>query len=245
MISASGNIARIERDGGTDIEQDGIAALAAAIAAVDPYPSLALFASASKVSVLYAHYAWRYPERFRERVVADGGTSASASHAGKVLSAIRVAGLLDSTSLVCTCESGKEAVLYAVDTTGATVGTLSTATATAADGVSDYAVTDIPELVAARITPQTQVDLDVSNIGPQTVKIYRATGILANFAALTPTAEFTDATLPHSDTGLDATLDYKYKASFIVTGTRNGSPRTVEGPKCAARYAIADNSTVG
>jgi hypothetical protein len=65
---------------------------------------------------------------------------------------------------------------------------------------------------------------------------------LGNFTVLTTVTAPSD--YDHEDTVVDADTDYKYKASFIATGTRNGSPHTVEGQRSTARYVIAESSTL-
>lgn len=232
MISASGTIARIEKDGGTDSYPQGIATLAT----LPDYPSLALYASAGKENVLFAHYAFKYGEAYRARVVADSGTVSSPNYV-RVITAIRQNNLFDDVSLIVPCDAGKASVLYAIDARGDATATFDEATAESFDAVSDYSVTGVPDLVVARVS-QTSVSIDVDNIGSQTARVYIATGVQGNFAQY---GDLTTAGLPDTDTVTAG--DFKYKASFIVSGTRNGSPHTVEGRKCSPRYAIDPDST--
>jgi hypothetical protein len=69
---------------------------------------------------MYA-YAYTYPGRigldplfgdFSSFVASDGGAIASPANATAVIDGLRRVGLLDSASLVCTCDSGKVDKLY-------------------------------------------------------------------------------------------------------------------------------------
>jgi hypothetical protein len=237
MISASGTLARITNDGGSDVNPAGIASLATALTSL--YPSLALACSAGKVSVLFAHYSFKYGEAYRARVVADSGTVAVSNYVG-VLARLQILDLFDSVSLIVPCDAGKASVLYGIDARGDTTGVLSEANAEAFDAESDYFIGDVPDIVAERASGA--VDLNVANGGSTDVKYYRAETVLGNFTSLA-TVDF-DPDYYYEDVTADDDIDYKYKASFIVTGTRNGSPRTVEGQRSTARYVIAVDSTL-
>jgi hypothetical protein len=239
MISASGTLQRITNDGGTDVNPAGIASLATALDGL--YPSLALACSAGKVSVLFAHYSFKYGEAYRARVVEDSGTVAFPNYVG-VLARFQILDLFDSVSLIVPCDSGKASVLYGIDARGDTTGVLSQADAEAFDAQSDYFIDTVPDIVAERNISGTEVRLNITNGGVTDAKYYRAETVLGNFSALvtaTPASDY-----DHEDTTVDEFIDYKYKASFIVTGTRNGSPRTVEGQRSTARYVIAEDSTL-
>jgi hypothetical protein len=237
MISASGTLQRITNDGGSDVNPAGIASLATALTSL--YPSLALACSAGKVSVLFAHYSFKYGEAYRARVVADSGTVAVSNYVG-VLARLQILDLFDSVSLIVPCDAGKASVLYAIDARGDTVGVLSEADAEAFDAESDYFIGDVPNIIAERDpSDPTLITIDCDNLAGTDIRIYRADAVVANFSVLT-----TASTVPQVDDPVDEFIDYKYKASFITTGTRNGSPRTVEGQRSSARYVIADDSTL-
>jgi hypothetical protein len=237
MISSSGTLARITNDGGSDVNPSGIASLATALDGL--YPSLALACSAGKVDVLFAHYSFKYGEAYRARVVADSGTVSFPNYVG-VLADFQLLDLLDSVSLIVPCDAGKASVLYAIDARGDTTGVLSEANAEAFDAVSDYFIDGVPDIVAERASGA--VDLNVANGGSTDVKYYRAETVLGNFSSLA-TVDF-DPDYYYEDVTADEDIDYKYKASFIVTGTRNGIAHTVEGQRSTARYVIAEDSTL-
>ena len=236
MISSSGTLARITNDGGADVNPSGIASLATALDGL--YPSLALACSAGKVDVLFAHYSFKYGEAYRARVVADSGTVSFPNYVG-VLAEFQLLDLFDSVSLIVPCDAGKASVLYAIDARGDTTGVLSEANAEAFDAVSDYFIDTVPDISAERDVDPTLISIDCDNLAGTDIRIYRADAVVANFSILT-----TVSTVPQVDDPVDADVDYKYKASFIVTGTRNGSPHTVEGQRSTARYVIAEDSTL-
>lgn len=234
MINVSGVLQRITNEGGTDVNPAGITALASVL---PDYPTLALSASAGKVDTLFAHYAFRFPEGYRARVVADGGTVYATAQAGIVINRLRALDLLTRASLIITCDAGKASVFYAIDNLGTQDAVLDEATAEAFDGVSDYSVTDIPDLVVSRAV--NTVTINVANLTATRVNIYKATGVVGNFAS---PSEEVPGDFPLTDAV--SAGDFKYKASFISVGTRNGSPHIVEGTRSFPRYAIDENSTL-
>jgi hypothetical protein len=235
MINVAGVLQRIENEGGTDVNPSGITALATSLTGL--LPTLALSASAGKVDTLFAHYAFRFPEGYRARVVADGGTVSVTAQAGSVINRLRALGLLTEASLIVTCDAGKESVLYGIDNLGTQDSTLDEATAEAFDGVSDYSVTDIPDLIVSRVG--NTVTINVGNLSNTRVNLYKASGVVGNFGS---PAEDVPGDYPLTD-GVTAG-DFKYKASFVSVGTRNGSPHSVEGTRSFPRYAIDENSTL-
>lgn len=234
MINVSGVLQRITNDGGTDVNPAGITALASVL---PDYPTLVLSASAGKVDTLFAHYAFRFPEGYRARVVADGGTVYATAQAGIVINRLRALDLLTRASLISTCDAGKASVFYAIDNLGTQDAVLDEATAEAFDAVSDYSVTDIPDLVVSRAV--NTVTINVANLNATRVNIYKATGVVGNFAS---PSEEVPGDFPLTDAVTAG--DFKYKASFISVGTRNGSPHSVEGTRSFPRYAIDENSTL-
>lgn len=239
MINASGVLQRITNDGGTDVNPAGITALALSL---PDYPTLALSASAGKVGTLFAHYAFRFPKAYNDRVVADGGTFI-AGRAGTVINQFRVLDLLPGASLIVPCDAGKAGVLYAIDNLGTQDAVLEESTAEAFTAVSDFLVVGVPDMTASRDPGDaTLVFLSILNGGTADGKYYRAEGVQGNFTHLTtstPASNYNQV-----DDPVDADDDYKYKASFIVNGTRNGVARVVEGQRCAPTYVVAENSTL-
>ena len=233
MINASGVLQRITNEGGTDVNPAGITALASLL---PDYPTLALSASAGKVGTLFAHYAYRFPKLYNDRVTTDSGTFI-AGRATDVLVGFRLSGGIPGASLIVPCDAGKASVLYAIENLGLLDAVLDEATAEAFDAESDFLVIGVPDMTAIRTT-FTSVDLAILNGGSADAKYYKATGVLGNFANLTTVS----SPYAHTDT-VTSTADHKYKASFIVNGTRNSVPRVVEGQKCAPSYVIAETST--
>jgi hypothetical protein len=237
MLNATGNATYIIKRGGVDVNPAGWLALASTLPSG---ATLALTCSAGKTGFLLSHYAWRYAKVHIDRVTADSGTNASEGHIGRVLFGLR--GFYNGASLVVPCASGKADVLYAVDARQADTLTVETAVTDDFTAGADYSVTAVPDLVARRSIMGTEVTLNVRNTGAPEVRYYRGAGVQVNFTALT------DATPPadydYEDTTVDADTDYKYKAAFISSGTRNGSPHEVVGQRSASVYAISDSSTL-
>lgn len=239
MINVDGVLLRIANDGGEDVNPDGIDVLAGVLP--DGF-TLALSASAGKAGTLYAHYAWRFAEGYRVRVVADGGTVSATSRAGEVINQLRNQDLLTEASLIVPCDAGKVSVLYGINNLGVVGATLDELTAVAFDADLDYTVSLIPDLVAERSVGGTEITLNVRNVGAPEVRYFKAEGIQSNFTALVDVASPAD--YDHEDTLVDADLDYKYKGAFLVSGTRNGSPHEVVGGRSASVYVISELSIV-
>jgi hypothetical protein len=235
MLNATGNATYIIKRGGVDVNPAGWLALASALPGS---PTLALTCSAGKTGFLLSHYAWRYAKVHIDRVTADSGTNASEGHIGRVLFGLRGSG----ASLIVPCASGKADVLYAVDARQADTLTVETAVTDDFTAVADYSVTAVPDLVAVRSIPGTQVTLNVRNTGAPEVRYYRGTGVQVNFSLLSDVAPASDYQLV--DSPVSANTDYKYKAAFVASGTRNGSPHEVVGQRSASVYVIANSSTL-
>ena len=239
MINATGNATYITKRGGVDVAPDGWLALAESLPGD---PTLALHCSAGKTGFLLTHYAWLYAQEHIDRVTADGGTNASEGHIGEVL--FRLRGFYDGASIVVPCASGKASVLYGVDARQ-DVGAPTVPDAVTDDfaGVADYSVTAVPDLVAARDPfDDTLINLSVTNTGGPEVRYWRADDVQANFTSLADQGPTND--YGYVDDPVDGDTNYKYKAAFISSGTRNGSPHEVVGQRSASVYVIADSSTL-
>jgi hypothetical protein len=237
-MNATGNATFITKRAGVDVFPDGWVSLASALPGD---PTLAVHCSAGKTGFLLTHYAWRYAKVHIDRVTADSGTNASEGHIGRVLYGLR--GFYDGASLVVPCASGKASVLYAVDARQ-DVGAPAVADAVTDDftAVSDYSVTAVPDLVAERSTFGTEVTLNVTNTGGPEARYWRSDEVMGNFASLADVGPASD--YDYEDTTVDADTNYKYKAAFVSSGTRNGSPHEVVGQRSASVYVIADSSTL-
>jgi hypothetical protein len=238
-MNATGNATFITKRAGVDVFPDGWISLASALPGD---PTLAVHCSAGKTGFLLTHYAWRYAKVHVDRVTADSGINASEGHIGQVLYGLR--GFYEGASLVVPCASGKASVLYAVDARQ-DVGAPAVPDAVTDDfvGVSDYSVTAVPDLVAERdLFDDTLIGLTVTNTGGPEVRYWRADEVMGNFVFLSdvgPAGDYLNV-----DDPVDGDTNYKYKAAFISSGTRNGSPREVVGQRSASVYVIADSSTL-
>jgi hypothetical protein len=237
-MNATGNATFITKRAGVDVFPDGWISLASALPGD---PTLAVHCSAGKTGFLLTHYAWRYAKVHIDRVTADSGTNASEGHIGQVLYGLR--GFYEGASLVVPCASGKASVLYAVDARQ-DVGAPAVPDAVTDDfvGVSDYSVTAVPDLVAERSLLGTEIQLNVTNTGGPEVRYLRAGDVLGNFTVVDDVGPASD--YGYLDDPVDGDTNYKYKAAFISSGTRNGSPREVVGQRSASVYVIADSSTL-
>lgn len=103
------------------------------------------------------------------------------------------------------------------------------AVADALDADITYGVDGTPQLVVSR--SGTTVTIDVSNFENSDLHIYRAAGYRENFSLLTKTAS-----VPYEDSVPDATVNYKYKASFVVEGIKGGAAFTAESRRSETRY---------
>jgi len=111
------------------------------------------------------------------------------------------------------------------------------AIATALDGDAAYFVTDVPDIIVTRSADLTQNALKVLNDEVGNVNIYRADDHRALFSKIA-----TNQTSPYTDSSLDPALNYKYKATFVIVGTKGGQSVEVEGPKSDPRYTIGSNT---
>jgi hypothetical protein len=111
------------------------------------------------------------------------------------------------------------------------------AIASALDGDATFFIEDIPDIVVTRSADLTQAVLKVLNDEVGNVNIYRADDHRALFSKIA-----TNQTSPYTDTGLDPTKNFKYKATFVIVGTKGGQSVEVEGGKSNPRYTIGNNT---
>lgn len=107
--------------------------------------------------------------------------------------------------------------------------------ASAKDADLAYIVTGVPDIIVTRSEDLTQNLLKVLNDTLGNVNIYRADDHKGLFELISQ-----NQSSPYTDSGLDETLNYKYKAAFIVTGTKGGETVVVEGEKSLPRYTIGN-----
>lgn len=107
------------------------------------------------------------------------------------------------------------------------------AIADALDSDVTYYIRNSPRLVVDRNGDSATVK--VPNRINTDVKIYRADEYRSNFNELV-----TVSAVPYQDTGLTLTTNYKYKVSFVISGTKAGNPHEVESRKSETRYTIGE-----
>lgn len=109
--------------------------------------------------------------------------------------------------------------------------------ASAKDADITFLINGVPDIIATRSEDFTEVVLKVLNDTIGNVNIYRADDHRGLFELLAQ-----NQTSPYTDSGLDETLNYKYKAAFIITGTKGGETVVVEGEKSLPRYTIGNKT---
>ena len=109
--------------------------------------------------------------------------------------------------------------------------------ASAKDGDLTYIVTGVPDIIVTRSSDFTENELKVLNYNNENINIYRADDHRGIFELLEQ-AEVS----PYTDSSLDKTLNYKYKAAFVITGTKGGVEVVVEGEKSNAIYTIGNKT---
>lgn len=129
-----------------------------------------------------------------------------------------------------------EAIVNGIGTDIGIETTEAAAIATALDGDATFFISDIPDIVVTRSSDLTQAVLKVLNSELGNVNIYRADDHRALFSKIA-----TNQTSPYTDSGLDPALNYKYKATFVIIGTKGGQQVEVEGGKSDPRYTIGNN----
>ena len=130
-----------------------------------------------------------------------------------------------------------EAIVNGISTDIGIETTEAAAIATALDGSVRINVNIIPEIVVTRSEDLTQNVLKVLNSELGNVNIYRASDHRATFAKIADAQ-----TSPFTDSNLDASRNYKYKATFVLTANIGGQDEDFEGPKSNPSYTIGNNT---
>jgi len=129
-----------------------------------------------------------------------------------------------------------EAIVNGIGTDIGIGTTEAAAIASALDGDATFFIEDIPDIVVTRSADLTQAVLKVLNDEVGNVNIYRADDHRALFSKIA-----TNQASPYTDTGLDPAKNFKYKATFVIVGTKGGQSVEVEGGKSNPRYSIGSN----
>jgi hypothetical protein len=195
-------------------------------------PSLICSFDAYKAGVLYGLVSGNNPITLHaQRVDADSGTFADRGRSSVVYYDVSAVAL---PSLLCSCDAGKATVLYStLPRTRVEVSALAEASAT---GFSDvlYEFSGIPRIVATRNS--TGTGITVSHIGTPAhpnFRLYRAGDHRSVFSV-----ESNSTALPYTDEGLDPSLNYKYKATFVSSGTKDGAPYVEESQSSRPAYTV-------
>ena len=99
-----------------------------------------------------------------------------------------------------------------------------------------YVVDGVPQIQVTRTS--TQAVITVENPSTlQNVRIFRATDHRGTFSTLESNH---DESSDYTDSGLDASLNYKYKCAFIVVGTKGGVEYIAVGERSAPVYTIGN-----
>ena len=100
-----------------------------------------------------------------------------------------------------------------------------------------YVVDDVPQIQVDRTSTQSVVKVtnpsDIKN-----VRIFRADDHRGTFSVLESNH---DESTDYTDSGLDATKNYKYKCAFIIVGTKGGVEYIAVGERSAPVYTIGSN----
>ena len=95
-----------------------------------------------------------------------------------------------------------------------------------------YKLDGAPRIVATRSGSNVVVSYIGSSLYSN-FRVYSASDHRATFSELS-----SSTTLPYTHSGIDTSLNYKYKASFVATGTKDGSPYEEESQKSRPAYTI-------
>lgn len=107
--------------------------------------------------------------------------------------------------------------------------------ASALDGDITYLIREVPEIVVDRTS--TQAVLKVLNQNQNNLRIFRADDHRGQFSVIQ--SNWNDAT-DYTDSGLDASKNYKYVAAFVVVGNKGGAEFIVTGQRCLPVYTIGN-----
>lgn len=129
-----------------------------------------------------------------------------------------------------------DAALSASGTAGASAE-IAEALAKALPPDIDYLVRGVPDVNVEYTKGATTATVEVLNKGNSDIRIYRGKGRTANLSVLTTTS-----TNPFGDSGLDPADIYRYKVSFVVTGTKGGSPHVAESRRSDLKTTIGNKN---
>ena len=100
-----------------------------------------------------------------------------------------------------------------------------------------YVVDDVPQIQVDRTSTQAVVKVtnpsDIKN-----VRIFRADDHRGTFSTLVSNH---DESSDYTDSGLDASKNFKYKCAFIIVGTKGGVEYIAVGERSAPVYTIGTN----
>jgi len=99
-----------------------------------------------------------------------------------------------------------------------------------------YDFDGVPRIVATRDSAGTTINVTAigSSVYPN-FRLYRASDHRSTFSV-----ESNSTALPYTDSGLDASLNYKYKATYVATGTKGGSPYVKESQSSRPVYTVGN-----
>lgn len=170
---------------------------------------------------------------YEDRVDGDGGSFVITSRDTIVYRDTRS---VTEPSIVCSCDAYKASTLYTIvpsdsdQTTGK-----ADASANDLDDVL-YEFSGVPRIVATRDSAGTTINVSAvgSSVHPN-FRLYRASDHRSTFSVTSNTT-----TLPYTDSGLDASLNYKYKATYVATGTKDGSPYVEQSQSSRPAYTVGN-----
>lgn len=90
----------------------------------------------------------------------------------------------------------------------------------------------VPKIVATRDGANVVIT-EIGSSAYSNFRIYRASDHRATFSV-----SESSTTLPYTDSGLNTTLNYKYKASFVATGNNDGTAYVSESQTSRPAYTI-------
>ena len=168
---------------------------------------------------------------YNARVLADGGSIVE----GRTNTVYRDTRSLQEPTLVCACDAGKSAVLYALAPDPVAVSANAEASASNIADVT-FSFDGFPRIVATRDSAGTTINVTaIGSSAYSNFRVYRAGDHRSIFSV-----ESNSTALPYTDSGLDASLNYKYKATYVATGTKGGSPYVKESQSSRPVYTVGN-----